>query len=169
VCLPIPPREQIEATDLELTPPSGNGFLTKVLMRNADTHYMSRFTINTLLLLLMSGCAMSLAELKQALSDDTLLTSIDSDESAQTNRGATTPMAQALPRTWQVRSDAVSEAAARWPWARGNQLFRRAQILSLGPTYAELERLDTSIDARVEIEILNDLISRNTRGRYGYN
>ncbi len=49
----------------------------------------------------------------------------------------------------------LAQAQARWPWAQGSQLRRRAQILARGPSAEDLARLDAEAHPKIELEILS--------------
>jgi hypothetical protein len=58
-----------------------------------------------------------------------------------------------------VEADTFREALKRWPDVGGNQLQRRALILSLNPHPSLLQKLDESRDPRVELAAIQKLMA----------
>jgi len=58
---------------------------------------------------------------------------------------------------FSVDADSFREALKRWPDVGGNQLQRRALILSLNPQPSLLEKLDESRDPRLELSAIQKL------------
>lgn len=58
-----------------------------------------------------------------------------------------------------VSEDAYDQALDRWPWASGDQLHRRALILSYGASPRDLEKLDRARDPETEYDLLTSLFN----------
>jgi hypothetical protein len=55
------------------------------------------------------------------------------------------------------------QAQQRWPWAKGNQLQRRAIILAFEPSNDILTSLDQKRDSQTEIRHLTNLVSEKPK------
>jgi len=61
----------------------------------------------------------------------------------------------------QTEAQHYHQARRRWTRVSGERLKRRALILALNPSSAQLQRLDSNFAEIVELEILNDLLGKS--------